>query len=180
MAPVLLIAATAPVTPAGARLRMDAKFLAGMALHVAHWPGPVRVALRRGAGAVPFGTEVAARDLPFDLVLMDPGAPWPAALLAGVGAVFAAADDMAALDLAAMGRAAGAKVVLSLEYALETRLRIAALDPSRGVARRAWSMLWNARMEPGRRRALGAAEGVQFNGWPAWDAYRGIVRNPML
>lgn len=180
MPPILLIAATAPVIDTGALLRMDAKFLAGMAQHVAGWPGPVRVALRRGAGAVPFGTQVARADLGFDLVLLDAGAPWPADILDGVRAVSASADDMAALDLAARGRTAGAAVVLSLEYTLGIRLRIASLDPTRGPARRAWSMLWNLRAERRRLRALRAADGVQFNGWPAWDAYAPRVRAPML
>lgn len=178
--PLLILAATAPVIEAGGRLRLDVKFVEGMARHVALWPGPVRCLLRRGAGVIPFGAEYDPADLGFGLVLLDEGEPYGPAHVAGARAVFAGADEVAALALGPLARAAGAAVVLSLEYTLETRLRIAAMDPARGWARRLWSMGWNLRAEGRRRAALGAADGVQFNGFPAWDAYRGLCRDPML
>jgi colanic acid/amylovoran biosynthesis glycosyltransferase len=180
MAQTLLIVATAPVIEVGPRLRLDTKFVEGMALHAAQWPGPLRCILRRGATSVPFGAEHDPATLGFDLVLLDAHQPLEARHLTDVRAVFAAADDLGSLAVAPLARAAGAAVVWSLEYTLETRLRIAAMDPARGVARRAWSMLWNLRAERHRRAALRAADGVQFNGWPAWDAYRAISPNPML
>jgi glycosyltransferase involved in cell wall biosynthesis len=180
MAPVLLVAAPAPVIDAGGRLRLDIKFLEGMRLHAAHWPGPVRVLLRRGAGAIPFGAEVDHAALGFELLVLDPGAPAPPGLWAGVRALFAGADDLDALALIPAARAAGARVVLALEYTLETRLRIAALDPGRSWPRRLRSMLWTLQMEPRRRAALAAADAVQFNGYPAWDSYRHLTRDPLL
>lgn len=178
--PLLTLAATAPVIETGGRLRLDVKFVEGMRRHVALWPGPVRCLLRRGAGAVPFGAEYDPADLGFGLVLLDATEPYGPAHVAGARAVFAAADEAAALALGPLARAAGAAVVLSLEYTLETRLRIAALDPARGWARRLWSMGWNLRTEAARRRAMAGADGVQFNGYPAWEAYRGRVRAPLL
>jgi colanic acid/amylovoran biosynthesis glycosyltransferase len=180
MARTLLIVATAPVIELGDRLRLDVKFVEGMALHVAKWPGPVRCILRRGATAVPFGAEHDRAGLGFDLVLLDADQPLAPDHLTGARAVFAAADDLPALALGPLARAAGAAMVWSLEYTLETRLRIAAMDPARGMARRVWSMLWNLRAERHRRAALRTADGVQFNGWPAWDAYRAISPRPML
>lgn len=177
---ILIIIATAPVIEAGGRLRLDVKFAEGMARHVALWPGPVRCLLRRGATAIPFGADYDPAGLGFELVLLDAGEAFGPAHLQGARAVFAAADDAAALAAGPLARAAGAVLVWSLEYTLETRLRIAAMDPSRGSARRLWSMGWNLLQERRRRAALRAADGVQFNGWPAWDAYRGLTRNPML
>jgi colanic acid/amylovoran biosynthesis glycosyltransferase len=180
MAQTLLIVATAPVIQTGTRLRLDTKFVEGMRLHAAQWPGPVRCLLRRGGGAIPFGADHDPATLGFELALLDEGAPFAPNHLNDVRAVFAAADDVAALALMPLARAAGAVVVWSLEYTLETRLRIAAMDPARSLPRRAWSMLWNGRMERHRRAALRGADGVQFNGWPAWDVYRAISPRPML
>ena len=42
MNPLLVMYAPAPVIDEGATLRLDAKFVTGMAAHCAHWPGPVR------------------------------------------------------------------------------------------------------------------------------------------
>ena len=173
----LLIIATAPVVEMNGILRLDVKFLEGMRAHVADWPGPVCCVLRRGAAAVPFGLELRPEDLDFDLRLLDPGQPLGPELLADVGMVFAAADDPEALSLLPAVRAAGAKLVYSLEYTLETRLRIVALDESRGIARKAWSMLWNLRQERRRRRALRGADGLQANGYPVLDAYRRLQPN---
>jgi colanic acid/amylovoran biosynthesis glycosyltransferase len=180
MARTLLIAATAPVIETASGVSLDTKFVEGMALHARHWPGPVRCVLRRGAHSIPFGARHDPTTLGFELVLLDADEALAPAHLQGVRAVFAAADDPATLALVPLARAAGAAVVLSLEYTLETRLRIAAMDPARNLPRRAWSMLWNLRMERHRRAALRAADGVQFNGWPAWDAYRHLTRNPLL
>jgi len=180
MAKTLLIVATAPVIQSGTRLRLDTKFVEGMRLHAAQWPGPVRCVLRRGGGAIPFGAEHDPATLGFDLVLLDEGAPFGPQHMNDVCAVFAGADDVTALALVPLARASGAAIIWSLEYTLETRLRIAALDPARTLPRRAWSMLWNWRMERRRRAALRSGDGVQFNGWPAFDAYHAITANPML
>lgn len=180
MARTLLIAATAPVIETASGLRLDVKFVEGMRLHAAHWPGPVRCTLRRGAGAIPFGAEYDPAELGFELVILDAQEPPGPGLMADVRTVFAAADDMQALALAPLAREAGAALVWSLEYTLETRLRIAAMDPGRNLPRRLRSMLWNLNAERARRRALAAGDGVQFNGYPAWDAYRARVPRPML
>ncbi len=176
----LLIVATAPAIAQGARLRLDVKFVEGMRAHCAAWGGPVRCILRHGATAIPFGADYDPASLGFDLVLLDPHEPMTAAHMDGVSAVFAAADDAQALALGLLARAHGAAMVYSLEYTLETRLQIVRLDSTRSLPRKAWSALWNWRMERRRVAALRAADGVQANGWPAYDAYRGLNPNTML
>lgn len=176
----LLIGTTAPVIVQGDRLRLDVKFVEGMRLHRAHWPGPVRALVWLGARTIPFGASYDPADLDFELVPLSPKQAPDAALLRDVGAVFASADGPSLFALAPLARAAGARQVWSLEYTLETRLRIAALDPQRSLPRRVWSMLWNLRVEIARRRVLRAADGVQFNGYPAWDSYHRTVRSPLL
>lgn len=178
--PGLLILATAPVLETPAGLRLDVKFVDGMRLHGAQWPGPVRCVLRRGAGAVPFGADYAAEDLGFDLRLLDADAPLGADLFDGIACVMAAADDAQALGLVGPARAAGAAVIYSLEYTLATRMQIAWLDRGRSLPRRLRSMLWQWQQERRRLPALRAADGVQFNGYPAWDRYRSLNANALL
>lgn len=176
----LLIVATAPVLEQDGQLRLDVKFVEGMRAHCAHWPGPVRCLLRRGAGGIPFGASYQAADLGFDLRLLDPTQPIGPEHMAGIAMVFAAADDAGTLGLGPLVRAHGAGLVYALEYTLETRLRIVWLDRDRSLPRKLWSVLWNLRQHRRRRHALRAADGVQANGYPAFDAYRGLNRNTML
>jgi colanic acid/amylovoran biosynthesis glycosyltransferase len=176
----LVMIATAPVQGDGPRLRLDVKFVEGMRAHVAQWPGPVRCILWAGAGAIPFGAEYDRADLGFDLVILPEGGALTADLFAGAAAVFAAADSAEVLGIAPMVRAAGAKLVFSVEYTLETRLQIVRLDASRNWPRRLWSMLWNIRQERRRRAALRAADGVQVNGYPALAGARALNPKTML
>ena len=94
--------------------------------------------------------------------------------------VAAAADDHESLDFPAQVQAVGAKLVYVLEYTIETRLRILWMDRSRGLARRVRSALWTLKQERRLRRALRGADAVQFNGYPAYDRYRGLVRDAHL
>jgi len=177
----LVMIASAPVLvrDAGA-LFLDTKFVEGMRLHQALWHGPVACILWKGQDAIPFGAEYRAADLGFDLTLLEPGQAIEALHLARAAVVAASADIIAALEVAPLCRAAGARLVYTIEYTLATRLRIAALDRSRGPLRKARSMLWNLGHERRRRAAFRAADGVQFNGYPARDAYSGLTRDGLL
>lgn len=176
----LLLYATAPVIDEGATLRLDGKFVSGMRQHCTQWPGPVRCLLRHGARAVPFGASYARSALGFELVLLAPDEPVGPKHLEGVAAVFAAADAAETLHLVPLARAAGARIVYSLEYTLGTRLTVARFDPDRSPLRRLWSAGWQVRQEIRRRRALRAADGLQANGYPAFDRYRALNPRSML
>lgn len=167
---------TAPVLFDGALLRLDVKFVEGMRAHCAHWPGPLRCIVWAGKGAIPFGAEYSRDDLEFDLVILPQGARLSAEHFHGAAAVLAAADSAEVLGIVPMVRAAGAKLVFAVEYTLETRLRIVALDETRSLPRKLWSMLWNLYQEPRRRAAFKQADGVQANGYPAFDAYKALNR----
>lgn len=181
MSPLLVMYAPAPVIDEGATLRLDGKFVTGMAAHCALWPGPVRCLLRRGAVDIPFGAAShAAADLPFEPVLLAPGEPVGPAHVVGAAAVFAVADMADALHLPGLARAAGAKLVYTLEYTLATRLQIVRLDAARSAPRRLWSAGWNLRQEVRRRRAIRAADGLQASGYAAYDGYRGLNPRTLL
>lgn len=180
MANRLLIYATAPAEQRADGLWLDAKFVEGMKRHVAEWPGPVSVLLRDAGAALPFGMRCAPETLDFDLTVLPSEASVGAYLTGDVALLAAAADDFRALDFPAQAAAAGIKLVYSLEYTLDTRLRIVRLDPTRNLLRKARSALWTLQQERRLRRALRGADAVQFNGYPAHDAYRNLVRDAHL
>ena len=172
--PHLLMIAPAPVIrlPDG-RLRLDVKYVEGMRAHAALWSGPVSAVIWGGAQKVPFGAEYAPADLGFDLTVLPAGA----SLTNPDADLIAAPADMAeALKLVD----GPVPVVFVVEYTIGTRLRIVALDQDRGLLRKAWSMLWNIRVERRRRSAFRQAAGIQCNGYPAFDAYRSMNPRSML
>lgn len=177
----LVMIAPAPVQRASAgRLRLDVKFVEGMRQHRAQWRGPVHCILWEGRAPIPFGADYPEAELGFGLTLLSPGQSVLPEHLAGAAVVSASADLPAALDLAGLSHAAGAKLFYNIEYTLGTRLKIVALDRSRGVLRKARSILWNLTQERRRRAAFRAADGIQFNGYPARDAYGRLTANGLL
>jgi Glycosyltransferase len=176
----LLLCATAPVIERDGKLLLDKKFVEGMRLHCQMWPGPVTCILRRGAEHIPFGGQYERRDLGFDITLLESEEPIGERALTGVDVVLCAGDAHDVLHLADLGRRLGIKVIYTIEYTLETRLRIAAMDKGRSLARRVYSMLWNIRHEYRRRRAFRLADGIQANGYPAMAAYGRLNRNSIM
>lgn len=180
MANRLVIYTTAPAQQRADGLWLDAKFVQGMVQHVALWPGPVSCVLRDAGVPLPFGVPCTPETLGFDLTILPRGAPIASHLGPDVALVAATADDFEALDFVQPVRAIGAKLVYSLEYTLGTRLRIASMDTSRSKLGRARTMLWTLNLERRLRRALKAADAVQFNGYPAYGTYRRLVRDAHL
>ncbi len=150
-----------------------------MRLHTAHWDGPVRVILWLGGG-IPFGQEVPAEDLGFELTLLEPGQEIGAEHLAGAGLVVASADMHQTLGLREEMRAARGKLTEVIEYTLDTRLRIVWLDRDLSWLRKLRSTLWHLGLERRRRAAFRAADGLQANGWPAETAYASLSRDCLL
>lgn len=136
--------------------------------------------LRDAGVPLPFGVHCPPGSLGFDLAFVSRGASLAPYLGRDVALVAASADDHESLDFPDITRATGTKLVYTLEYTLGTRLQIVRMDRSRGRVRRARSMLWTLQQERRLRRALRAADAVQFNGYPAHDAYRGLARDAHL
>jgi len=176
--PRLLMIMPAPVTrlPDG-RFRMDVKFVEGLRLHKALWPGTVTVVLWDHGQPIPFGADYAGADLGFEFVVLVGGAPLPPELLARHDSISASADMVETLDLAGPGKL---PVTFSVEYTIGTRLRIVVLDRNLSWPRKIWSMIWNVAMERRRRRAFRICAGIQANGYPAFEAYAGLNRSTIL
>lgn len=177
MPQTLLLCAPAPVQDTPTGYRLDVKFVEGMRAHRRGWSGPVHCVLWRGADAIPFGADYTPGDLGFDLTVLDRGVPLPDDVFQGTALVLLSADMREFVALAAAARDAVVPVVAGLEYTLETRIRTLWLDPGLGLARR---VLRTARLWRGERamvETLRRVAGVQFNGFPAYDAHaRGLLR----
>ena len=172
---LLVMIASAPVIrlPNG-KLRLDSKFVEGMRAHARHWDGPLKSIIWEGATSVPFAVELAPQELGFDLVVLGQGADLPS--LEEAALVAAPADLAEVLKIADDD----VPVVFAVEYTIGTRLQIVALDRGRGPVRKAWSALWNLRMERRRRQAFRKSAGLQCNGYPAFEDYAGFNSNPMI
>lgn len=179
MSELVLVPSVWAVEEAGG-LRLDDKLRAGVSRHAAHWPGPVRVILRRGQGALPFSRVHAPGDLDFRVDLMDPGQPFAAEQVRGAAMVLGAVDDHQQIPLAGICHAAGARLVYAIEYTLRTRLDIEWAERDKSLPGKARTMLWLWRQEGPRRRAMAAAAGLQTNGYPADEAYARLSPAPML
>jgi len=179
MSTVLLFCAPAPVIVSAEGYNLDVKFVEGMRAHAAAWDGPVRCVLWETPVTIPFDGVFRPEELGFDLTVLPAGAPVPHHLL-DVASVASVSIDMPNFrDTMTVARAKSVPVVLTLEYTLETRLRIVWLDEGVGLPRRLRRSLWQLSHERRLRAAMRAAAGVQFNGYPAFDAYAPLSRSPM-
>lgn len=149
-----------------------------MQLHAAQWDGPLTCVLWENDLPNPFGREIGAESLDFQLIVLPKGAPLPE--IAGIGMGYLAADMVQFPQIAADLKARGIPFVASLEYTLQTRMEIIRLDASLSLLRRLRRMVWQAGYERRLRRGLRQAAGVQFNGWPAKAAYQHLTPRPHL
>lgn len=176
----LLMIAPAPAKRlSDSRLRLDAKFVEGAKVHARKWAGPVRFLLWEG-GDIPFWRDVDEADLGFSITLLKPEEPISARHLQGVRLIAASADMHQVFELPDMAKDVGAKLVYTVEYTLDTRLRILWLENRFSIAKKFRSSLWHFMQERFRRSALRAADGLQFNGWPAQESYQRLNRNSFM
>ncbi|MFW2830158.1 glycosyltransferase [Sphingomonas sp. ID0503] len=179
-APGLAIIPNVGAAEDGDRVFLDIKAAEGLHLYARHWPGPVRCVSRSADPAAnAYGRWYARGSLPFDVVCIGADAPIEDALphLAGAALVVGGADDYR--DRALPDLLPGTPVVMTIEYALRTRLDILRLTTG-GLPSRLRGGIWLIRQERRVRRALARSAGLQANGTPAHDAYRTLNANPLL
>lgn len=159
----------------------DRKFYDGLCTYAAVWPGRLRLVVRTMTSPPPqFGLRpYDETDFPADLHLLEPGGLVGAAHLAGADAVLASGDEVRNLHLAALCRQHRIKCIYDIEYILETRLQIAAIDRAEPW-QRVKTFTWLGLKELARRKAFRLADGLQANGVPAYEAYAPLVPNALL
>lgn len=169
---VLVVMPSVPVVPDGDTVFMDIKMVEGLALYAALWGGPVRCLVRAGQrGSIGYGRGYAPGDLPFSLAVIAEDAHDVAQWLDDAAVVLASGDNHQDFGIAAVSPA---PVVYIIEYTLATRLKIVLLAQGLSVAA-AKQSAWTILTERKRRRAFRASAGLQANGDPAYQAYRGIA-----
>ncbi len=171
MASLIMLSPAPLIELPGGEVILDVKFVEGMKLHCQLWPGTVHCVMRRGAAQIDLPMRYSIRQLGFELIVLDPGAPVPELLLDQASLVYVAADDMQYLHLPEAMRGRFGKLVYTIEEPLAGRMAHA-LAASPSVRRRLGASWWNLRQERRLRAALGAADGMHCNGYPAYEAYR--------
>ena len=161
---------------------LDTKFVSGMRYICANWPGRIDCILRNQTSHIPFGARYPLSDLPFGLQVIAPNEPVDPARLEDYDVIELSGDMHLDLDfpLLAKQRNLRARLVLVIEYTLETRLQIIQLDRELPVSRKAKSAIWTVWQEFRRRRAMRMSDAVQTNGYPAYDAYRSLNPDTLL
>jgi len=172
MSSLIMLSPAPLVELAGGEIVLDVRFVEGMKLHCQLWPGPVRVVMRRRPLPIDFPMRYAVAKLGFDLIVLDRGAPVPDLLLDEAAMIYAAADDLQYLDLPRRMRGRMGKLVFTVDESMSGRIA-QSLAQTSSLRRRLGAVWWNLRNERALRAALRQADGTQFNGYPAWRAYRG-------
>lgn len=173
-APVIITDPSHPV--------LDTKFVSGMRYICANWPGRIDCILRNQTSHIPFGARYPLSDLPFGLQVIAPNEPLDPARLEDYDVIELSGDMHLDLDLPLLAKQRNlrARLVLVIEYTLETRLQIIQLDRELSVSRKAKSAIWTVWQEFRRRRAMRMSDAVQTNGYPAYDAYRSLNPDTLL
>jgi colanic acid/amylovoran biosynthesis glycosyltransferase len=164
----------------GDAVLLTRKFVEGLERYAALWNGPVRCLLRASDSASDNldNIEVKPNMLPFALEVVE----HEAQSLRRCGpraAVIVGSTGYTQNHVSGLGRQLGVPVVYICEYSLRTRLQVvhAEVDNPLRVVKRS---LWELRQESRQRRAIRLAQGIQCNGTPTYDAYRGLTPNPLL
>lgn len=170
------------------RVVLERRFLSGVAEYQKHWNGPIRVILepapeseletnldRTLAGD---NVEVDPKTLPFELAIHDFHSPEARRALKGCGVALGGLQYRQ-VHLSQWARQDGVPFAYTSEYTLETRIQIIRANGGSPL-RLARRIAWEVNQERLNRRAVGIADGIQCNGTPTFDAYRGISRSPLL
>jgi colanic acid/amylovoran biosynthesis glycosyltransferase len=170
------------------RVVLERRFLSGVAEYQKHWAGPIRAILepvpeseletnldRTLAGD---NVEVDPKTLPFELAIHDFHGPEARRAIKGCGVALGGLQYRQ-VHLSQWAKQDGVPFVYGSEYTLETRIQIIRANGGSPL-RMARRIAWEVNQERLNRRAVGIADGIQCNGTPTFDAYRGISLSPLL
>jgi len=156
------------------------KFIDGMQKYAEYWDGPI-TALMEPTDRSQTNLDEEVIDpaaLPFQLTIGSYSDPHLAHHLAGHSLILGCVSCRQN-HLARVCRSVATPLVYVAEYALKTRLQIAwssASNAAVAIRRHCWEL----GQERQHREAIGLATGVQCNGHPTYEAYRGISPNAFL
>lgn len=175
----LLVISSSPARQKGSEIFLDKKLAEGMRLYADRWTGPVTCLLQESPDELPFADWFAPAGLPFRVRVRAAGQRIGADDIADFDVIVSCGDNPAYLHLAEVARKAGKPLFYTIENIPETRRQIARMEGRHGLRllRHALS-IW--RQENRRKRAFAQASGLQANGYPAAEAWRGVNPNTLL
>lgn len=155
------------------------KFIEAVTMYQSLWDGPVKVLLEEETDQVDEVDQKVTRlrELPFEITFVDYTAPDLVTHLQNC--VVLGCADHRQNRLSQLCREQGIPCVYTAEYTLKTRLQIIDVTASNPLLRwrRQW---WTYQQERRQQRAIALADGLQCNGYPIFEAYRPLNRNPLL
>jgi colanic acid/amylovoran biosynthesis glycosyltransferase len=179
---LVVVAQLATVASDEGRFVLTKKFVEGMTFYANAWDGPVTALMpvaESGSDNLD-NVVVDAKTLPFEVKTIS--AQDPARLardLRGAGVVLGG-PFWWLRGLSRICARVGVPSVYNTEYSLLTRLQIVLSNPDSRL-RQLKRSLWEVNEELRHyRREIALADGVQCNGTPTYDAYRGLTRSPLL
>jgi len=165
---------------AGGRILLTRKFLDGAAAYAERWPGPVMVCM--SANDRPDGNldhvSVEPDELPFSFRWLEASDRAVTRQIRPASLVLASLVDRHT-RMAERCASCGIALVYVSEYSLRTRRQIIRAETANPLlrVRRTW---WTTQLEKRYERAVRAADGVQCNGTPVFQAYANVNRSPLL
>ena len=157
------------------------KFLDGVKEFQKFWADPVAVYLRSSSDKTGNLDEVCVSppDLDFRLEVLSPPAIAQEIVSERSAVVLLSLDDFRQSRLWMTCRDHNVNCVYVSEYSIATRkqiIRETTANPFKRVRR----TFWENGQERKRRAAVSGASGLQCNGTPTYDSYRGLSRNTLL
>jgi colanic acid/amylovoran biosynthesis glycosyltransferase len=118
-------------------------------------------------------------ELPFNLEVISFDQITPALLQQHKSSLVLAVLGYRQNQIAKVCRLAGLPCIYVSEYTLKTRQQIATVTTSNLIIRLR-KILWEHNQEIKQRKAIAMADGLQCNGTPTYEAYKGLNRNPLF
>lgn len=174
----LLIVSSAPAARDAERLLLDKKFHEGMQVYCKAWGGPVKCILREAdESRIPFGEFFEVGDLPYAVNIVTPDHKLTRDDMQSADVIMCGVDSDKGLHIPDL---TDAKLVYTIENIIQTRRLIISLDRQLNLPRKLVRIARLFPQEWRRRRAMQRADGLQANGFPAFEDYRGLNANAMM
>jgi len=178
---ILTIIPSVPYWRDSESLVFDRKFYDGIIKYGEYWPGSIRCIMNLSLEALPdFGcVRIDISDCPFEFIGLNNHDFLTAEHLKSTAIILAAADSFSYKNLDKLRVGMGIKFVYIIEYILETRYQIVALEKV-NIFRKLRRLLYVYNNERARINALKNADGLQANGVPAFSQYGAYAPSSLL
>jgi len=178
----LLLIADVSATPKGEQVLLSKKFVTGMQMYAEHWPGELHAVLRP-ENVDPENLDVREwkrGELGFELEVREFEGEGFRAWLRELSpdVVMGGANDRI-MDIVDQCDAIGARFVCCTEYNFKTNFQIIAASKASRL-QKLRSGVWMTKHMWQRREIVRRSAGLQTNGTPTYDEYRGDNANTLL